>query len=121
MQAALVQEPSLNLRQVDNLYSQFEIYYTNQEGVSTAKEDSIMTVEQVLFQCLASVASFSGTFGNDEGKDASISNVAGKKHCKSKLLFVGTYRDKVSQEEFERKDAPPGENQGHTILQKRDY
>ena len=112
LQASLVQGPSFNLlfsRLVDELESQFEVYYTNEEGESTEKEDSIMTTEQVLFQCLSSIACYSGTFSDDDdtpsGED-SASNTHSKKErpSRSKVMFVGTHRDMVTQEEFERKD-----------------
>ena len=112
LQASLVQGPSFNLlfsRLVDELESQFEVYYTNEEGESTEKEDSIMTTEQVLFQCLSSIACYSGTFSDGDDTpsgEASASNTRSKKErqSKSKVMFVGTHRDKVSQEEFETKD-----------------
>jgi hypothetical protein len=114
LHASLVQGPSLNLlfsRLVDDLDSLFEVYYTSKEGESTEREDSIMTEEEVLFQCLASVACFSGTFreANDDTSsgEASLESkpfVRSSQHSQSKVLFVGTYRDKVSQEQFKRKD-----------------
>ena len=112
LQASLVQGPSFNLlfsRLVDDLESQFEVYYTNEEGESTEKEDSIMTTEQVLFQCLSSIACYSGTFSDGDDTpsgEASASNTRSKKErqSKSKVMFVGTYRDMVTQEEFEEKD-----------------
>ena len=112
MHSSLVQGPSFNLlfsRLVDELESQFEVYYTNEEGESTEKEDSIMTTEQVLFQCLSSIACYSGTFSDGDDTpsgEESASNTRSKKErpSKSKVMFVGTHRDIVSQEEFERKD-----------------
>ena len=114
LQASLVQGPSFNLlfsRLVDELESQFEVYYTNEESESTPKEDSIITVEQVLFQCLSSIACYSGTFTDDDeppSKEARATKKSAKpkapKKSESKVMFVGTFRDQVSEEEFERKD-----------------
>ena len=111
LQASLVQGPSFNLlfsRLVDDLESLFEVYYTNEDGESTEKEDSTITVEEVLMQCLSSIACYSGAFseGDDTPQEEASSSYVAKKAChsKSKVLFVGTYRDKVSQEEFEKKD-----------------
>ena len=109
LQASLVQGPSFNLlfcRLVDELESQFEVYYTNEEGESTEKEDSIITVEEVLFQCLSSIACYSGTFTGDHDLPSGGASVKPKepKHPKSKVMFIGTFRDKVTKEEFERKD-----------------
>ncbi len=102
LQASLIQGPSFNLlfsRLVDDLDSLFKIYYTNEEGESTDKEDSTMTVEEVLFQALSSIACFSGAF---TGKDSTPSEEARK--SMSKVMFVGTHRDMVSEEEFKAKD-----------------
>ena len=107
LQASLVQGPSFNLlfsRLVDELDSQFEMYYTNEDGVSTEKEDSTMTVEEVLFQALASIACFSGTFCNDDNTASEGASNTQLKHSKSKVMFVGTHADQVSKEEFEQKD-----------------
>ena len=114
LQASLVQGPSFNLlfsRLVDELESQFEVYYTNEESESTPKEDSIITVEQVLFQCLSSIACYSGTFTDDDeppSREARATTKSAKpkapKKSESKVMFVGTFRDQVSEEEFERKD-----------------
>ena len=110
LHASLVQGPSFNLlfsRLVDKLDSQFEMYYTNEDGVSTEKENSTMTVEEVLFQALSSIACFSGTFcEDDDTPSGEASNMQSKKprHSKSKVMFVGTHADKVSKEEFQEKD-----------------
>ena len=110
LHASLVQGPSFNLlfsRLVDELDSQFEMYYTNEDGVSTEKENSTMTVEEVLFQALSSIACFSGTFcDNDDTPSGEASNMQLKKpkHSKSKVMFVGTHADQVTKEEFEKKD-----------------
>ena len=114
LQASLVQGPSFNLlfsRLVDELESQFEVYYTNEESESTPKEDSIITVEQVLFQCLSSIACYSGTFTDDDeppSREARATKRKAKskapKKSESKVMFVGTFRDQVSEEVFERKD-----------------
>ena len=110
LHASLVQGPSFNLlfsRLVDELDSQFEMYYTNEDGVSTEKENSTMTVEEVLFQALSSIACFSGTFcEDDDTPSGEASNVQSKKprHSKSKVMFVGTHADQVSKEEFQEKD-----------------
>ena len=110
LHASLVQGPSFNLlfsRLVDKLDSQFDMYYTNEDGVSTEKENSTMTVEEVLFQALSSIACFSGTFCDDvDTPSGEASNMQLKKlrHSKSKVMFVGTHADQVSKEEFQEKD-----------------
>ena len=110
LHASLVQGPSFNLlfsRLVDKLDSQFEMYYTNEDGVSTEKENSTMTVEEVLFQALSSIACFSGTFCDDDDTpsgEASNMQLETPRHSKSKVMFVGTHADQVSKEEFQEKD-----------------
>lgn len=109
LHASLVQGPSFNLlfrRLVDELDSQFEVYYTNKQGVSTEKEDSIMTVEEVLLQALASIAAFSGAFHDGEGTPSEEAGDAASKpvYSKCKVMFVGTFRDLVSEDAFEAKD-----------------
>ena len=101
LHASLVQGPSFNLlfsRLVDKLDSQFEMYYTNEDGMSTEKENSTMTVEEVLFQALSSIACFSGTFCDDDDTpsgEASNMQLKTPRHSKSKVMFVGTHADQV--------------------------
>ena len=110
LHASLVQGPSFNLlfsRLVDKLDSQFDMYYTNEDGVSTEKENSTMTVEEVLFQALSSIACFSGTFCEDDDTpsgEAGNMQLKAPRHSKSKVMFVGTHADQVSKEEFQERD-----------------
>ena len=104
LHASLVSGPSFNLffsRLVDKLDSMFKIYYTHETGISTPEEDSTMTVEEVMFQALASVACFSGSFS---GPDNTSSAAPAKINYLSKVMFVGTHRDLVSDEEFKERD-----------------
>ena len=104
LHASLVSGPSFNLffsRLVDKLDSMFKIYYTHETGISTPEEDSTMTVEEVMFQALASVACFSGSFS---GPDSTPSAATAKSNYLSKVMFVGTHRDLVSDEEFKERD-----------------
>ena len=103
MQASLVLGPSLNLlyrRLVDDLDSLYKTYYTSEEGKSTEKEDSTTTVEETLFQTLASIACFGISFC--DGNDMTDDELPG--HSQSKAIFVGTHRDLVTEEEFKKKD-----------------
>ena len=96
LQASLVLGPSLNLlyrRLVDELDKQFETYFTNEEGMSTEREPSATTVEDVLFQALSSIACLGGcSFDGDE------------KLSQSKALFVGTHRDLITDDDLKKKD-----------------
>ena len=104
LHASLVSGPSFNLffsRLVDKLDSMFKIYYTHETGISTPEEDSTMTVEEVMFQALASVACFSGSFSSP---DNTSSAATVKINSLSKVMFVGTHRDLVSDEDFKERD-----------------
>ena len=105
LHASLISGPSFNLlfsRLVDDLDKMFKIYYTNEEGISTTEEDSTMTVEEVMYQALASVACFSGSFFDRD--DSSVANTQGKFLNKSKVMFVGTHRDLIDDKQLKEKD-----------------
>ena len=108
LHSSLVDGPSLNLlfhRLQDDLHSVFETHYTYDNGSSTRKVESTLTVEEVLFQALSSIACFSGCFledGKPQEKDSIQSKVS---KSKSKVMFVGTHRDEVPDEaDFIKKD-----------------
>ena len=91
---SLVSGPSFNLlfrRLTDELGKAFEMYYTDEHGKSTRKEKSTVTVEEILFQALASIAGYGGSFSDDDDS-------------KSMVMFVGTHRDLVSADEFRESD-----------------
>ena len=69
MHAALVMGPSLYLlfwKLIDQFDKEYKMRHTNDKGVSTEEEDSTTTVEEVLFQALASIACFSSTFDSKD-------------------------------------------------------
>ena len=106
LHASLVDGPMLNLlfhRLQDDLDENFDTYYTDEHGVSTEKVPSIMTVEEVIFQALSSIACFSNCF--NEGKKKKSNDGSEDAKSKSKVMFVGTYRDEVRSDlEFQKKD-----------------
>ena len=101
--------PALNLivrRLTDSLDQEYKIYCTNDEGVSTEEEYSVITLEEVLFQALASIACMENSYetektSEDSEKEDDDFHVPA---CTSKALFVGTFKDKISEEEFKAKD-----------------
>ena len=98
--------PALNLiisRLVDSLDQVYKIYCTNENGVSTKKEDWIVTLEEVIFQALASIACLDSSYDSDHESLAENTNIE-VPPCSSKAVFVGTLRDQVTREEFEEKD-----------------
>ena len=115
MYAALVSGPSFNLlfsSLKDDLDSPFKVYFTDENSESTEEYYSDLTVEEVLFPALSSIACFSDSFcatGSTSSSippaDAKVQNVQeALKCCQSKVMFVGTHKDEVSEEEFREKD-----------------
>ena len=107
MHAALVHGPSLNLlfrRLVDDLDKEFKIYFTEKDGKRSEEEDSTVTVEAVLFQALAGIAGFCSSFSESQGAPSGISDSRVASAVQSKALFVGTFRDQVSEQEVKAKD-----------------
>ncbi len=80
----------------------FKMYCTNEDGVSTEKEDSIVTLEEVTFQTLASIACMKNTSdkltSNQDYTDLDKANIV------TKAMFVGTFRDKVSLSHLKKRD-----------------
>ena len=105
LHGALVQGPSFNLlfsRLVDHLDRLFKVGYTK-DGISRIDEESTMTAEEVIFQALAGIACFSGCFsgGVSASSEGAHKLSAGSK---SKVMFVGTHRDLVTDSQFKEKD-----------------
>ena len=115
MYAALVSGPSFNLlfsSLKDDLDSPFKVYFTDENSESTEGYYSDLTVEEVLFPALSSIACFSDSFYASDSTSSSIPPADAKvqnvrealKSCQSKVMFVGTHKDEVSEEEFREKD-----------------
>ena len=111
--------PALNLifsRFVDSLDQKYMNYYTNDEGVPTQKEDSVATLEEVLFQTLATIAYMYepvNTDDEDSGKED------GDIHSSSKAMFVGTFKDKISKQTFKMTDSILRNKIGQTEFYKK--
>ena len=122
LHAALVQGPSFNLlfsRLTDPLDKPFKAHFTNKEGKSTEKVDSTLTLEEVLFQALSSIACFSSPVSsNCSSLDEASSSF--QRYFNSKVMFVGTHRDLVSEEEFKEKDRLLRQRVEKTELYNRD-
>ena len=115
MYAALVSGPSFNLlfsSLKDDLDSPFKVYFTDENSESTEEYYSDLTVEEVLFPALSSIACFSNSFCATDSTSSSIPPADAKvqnvrevlKCCQSKVMFVGTHKDEVSEKEFREKD-----------------
>lgn len=110
MHAALINGPSFNLlfsRLDQELGDLFRVYFTDEEGKSTDKEDSDSTVEEVLLQTLSSITCFGNCHhaGISASQDSNVLGIEKSlKACQSKVLFVGTYKDKVTDEDIRKRD-----------------
>ena len=110
MHPALINGPSFNLlfsRLTDELGEPFKVYYTDEDHTSTEEEDSDSTVEEVMFCILSSIVCFGQSHcAHETLEDSNAMNLTkALKFQQSKVMFVGTFKDQVSDEEFERKDA----------------
>ena len=109
MHAALINGPSFNLlflRLNDKLGEPFKVYYTNEDHTSTQEEDSDSTVRDVMFQVLSSITCFDKSHCTDQTSSSDAVNLKeALKRQQSKTMFVGTFKDEVSDEEFQEKDA----------------
>ncbi len=110
MLAPLVLGPSLYLvyhRLTDKLDKEYPMWSTNEEGMDSEKEDSTITVEDFLFQALASIACFRNP-DTDEASSEAVSEDTLKKYAKvskkSKAIIVGTHRDEVSDEDLKERN-----------------
>ena len=102
LQASLMQGPSFNLlysRLVDDLDSHFKDFFVDKMGRSTQKVDSSGNVTDVLFQTLSSIACASGCFSG-----ATVPSEVEHKAFLSKVMFVGTHLDKVTEEHVKKFD-----------------
>ena len=101
--------PALNLifsRLIDSLEDEYKIYATNENGDSTEKEDSTVKLEDIIFQALASITCMEVPHQPKEGtKEAAKENEdAQVPIATSKAMFVGTFRDEVTLEQFVTRD-----------------
>ncbi len=100
--------PSLNLifsRLTDSFDQVYKIYATDEEGVCTDKEDSIVTLEEITFQTLASIACLDVPAEQDHSSTiAELNEAENCIPCSSKAMFVGTFRDLITPEEFKERD-----------------
>ena len=110
LMSRFIMGPALNLifsRLTDPLDKVYKIYYTNEDGVSTEEEDSIITLEEVFFQALASIACMEMTkyfSTQEEDSTKAVEEEVQMSECSSKAMFVGTFRDKVNKKQINTRD-----------------
>ena len=104
MHPAHINGPSFNLifsRLTDELGEPFKVYFTDEDHTSTEEEDSDSTVEEVMFHILSSIVCFGESHSPDESTpEDSVKLTKALKFRQSKVMFVGTFKDQVSDEEF---------------------
>ena len=108
LMSRFIMGPALNLifsRLTDPLDKVYKIYCTNADGVSTEEEDSIITLEEIFFQALASIACMEMTKDfYAQGDSTKADEVVQMSDGSSKAMFVGTFRDKVYKFQVNRRD-----------------
>ena len=106
MHAALVNGPSFHLifsRLDQDLKKCFPVYFTDAMGHSSPKEDSDLTMKEVIFQILASVKCLGNSYSSGTNSPE-VEEII--KKLKSKVMFVGTYADRVTKDEDVKKLKP---------------
>ena len=101
--------PSLNLifsRLTDSLEDTYKIYATNKKGDSSVVEYSTVKLEDTIFQALASITCMEVPHQpNKKSKEtAKGDGKAELPATMSKVMFVGTFRDEVDDEQFLKRD-----------------
>ena len=99
--------PALNLivsRLTDSFNTTYKIYCTNEEGESTEEEDSVVTLEDIIFQALASIASMKVLQASGDPITEKVNANIEMPNSSSKVVFVGTFKDQVSDAKFMEKD-----------------
>ena len=101
MLSALIMGPSLYLlyhRLIDSLDKPFKISYTHPDGKSTDEVESTITVEETLFQILASITCFSNPKKEELTKSMNeIQSLSKEYPIRSRALFVGTHLDEITE------------------------
>ena len=98
--------PSLNLifsRLTDPLEKEYKIYATSEDGKLTEKEDSTVKLEDTLFQALASITCMKVPYQSNE-KSREAAKMDEVPNTVSKAMFVGTFRDEVTSDQFLERD-----------------
>jgi hypothetical protein len=125
MHASLISGPSFNLlfwRLCDDLNKQFKVYFTKQDHESTTTVPSNLTVKNVLFQALSSIACFGNFCASDIAEEAGASDLEGVLNSlQSRAMFVGTFLDQLEDKEgdFKKKDQELHDMIRNTIFEEK--
>ena len=104
MHAALINGPSFYLffsRLTDDLKKVFPVTFKDRNHVPTPAKDSDSTVEEVMFQSLSSIAHLGDSHSAENAEISELMKIY--KAIQSRVMFLGTFKDKVSDKEFDEK------------------
>ena len=89
-----------------NLKKEFPVFYQHPSGKTTAIEKSKITLEEMLLSTLSSISCSSASADSLRGEEANSSIMHEiLESCKSVAYFVGTHKDKVTEEEISKFDS----------------
>ena len=88
-----------------NLKNEFKMYYQHGPGKATTPEESKITLEEMLVSTLSSISCSCSPANSLKGKEANNSELHDiLESSKSVAYFVGTHKDKVTEEQISQLD-----------------
>ena len=89
-----------------NLKKEFPVFYQHPSGKTTAPEESKITLEEMLLSMLSSISCSSASANSLRGEETNSSDMREiLESSKSVAYFVGTHKDKVTEEEISKFDS----------------
>ena len=89
-----------------NLKKEFPVFYQHPSGKTTAPEESKITLEEMLLSTLSSISCSSVSANSLRGEETNSSDLREiLESSKSVAYFVGTHKDKVSEEKISKFDS----------------
>ena len=89
-----------------NLKKEFPVFYQHPSGKTTAREESKITLEEMLLSTLSSISCSSASADSLRGEETNSSDMRDiLESSKSVAYFVGTHKDKVTEEEISKFDS----------------
>ena len=89
-----------------NLKKEFPVFYQHPSGKTTAHEESKITLEEMLLSTLSSISCCSFSADSLRGEETNSSDMREiLESSKSVAYFVGTHKDKVTEEEISKFDS----------------
>ena len=88
-----------------NLKKEFKVYYQHSPGKATTPEESKITLEEMLLSTLSSISCSCAPANSLKGEEANSSEIHDiLESSKSVAYFVGTHKDKVTEEQISQFD-----------------